>query len=89
MGYKRTQPPMPDDEPKATCPHFDAAIAEIEKAREANSSMREIIDQWRKQAEYWEIRCEDLTGELEEMKNENDELHEKIQELQKWADSVA
>lgn len=51
--------------------------------------MREIIDQWRKQAEYWEIRCEDLTGELEEMKNENDELHEKIKELQKWADSVA
>lgn len=83
MRTKRHKPPMPDAEPRATCPHFDGAIDEIEKARSANAEMREIIDQWRKQAEYWETMADDMSGDISELQEEIDALTDKVGELEK------
>lgn len=63
-------------EPPYSCPSFDAAIIEIEKARETNDDLRS----WGK---YWEEKAEGLEADLKTANAELDEANEKISELEK------
>ena len=64
--------------PEYSCPHLDAAIAEIEKAREIHDDLR----QW---GTWWKERCGELeTEHARELKYKDDEiesLNDKIYEL--------
>jgi hypothetical protein len=83
MRNKRPQPAVPDKEPRASCPHFDSAIKEIEAARETNAQLREILGQWRDQSEYWETVADDFSWRISELEEWLDEAEAKIKDLEK------
>lgn len=82
------KPPIPDKEPSASCPLFDAAIEHLEKARETNAKLRDIIEQHRQLAEYWESRCDELQSDLDSYVDENETLKEEIRVLTKRIEAL-
>lgn len=75
------KPATPDAEPPYTCPTFDAAIQEIETARRANASLRDVLGQWRDMAQYWESEADIKESEKTDLNNTIENLRSEIREL--------
>jgi hypothetical protein len=79
------QPPPPDDLPEHTCPAFDAAIARIEEARNANSAMRSVALEWQEQSNYWEKMADQRGEEIADLNREISRLEKIVIEFEQEA----
>lgn len=74
-------------EPEISCPEFDEAIKQIEKARSINNELRQWGQQWQDNYEELELdsqkEIETLQEEKQDLENEMDELKGTIKEQEK------
>jgi len=81
-------------EPKYSCAYLSEAIrtacdaakaieTEVEIARGIHSDLREWGHEWKKKAEDFEIKLDEVTSERDELDRENTKLLNRIEELEK------
>jgi cob(I)alamin adenosyltransferase len=68
--HRRWAPSVPKD----TCPDIDSVIADMERLRGANASLRELALFWREAAEQLATEVDELRAEVSRLERENQEI---------------